>query len=388
MTRIITYSLRLEAQNSDAYYRAIATFADQWLARAMSRVSEDVARFRDYRCSRGEPDRSEAECAFELLALGVLLHEHGDEALRWPAPVARALSWMVAAQSRWPRAEGVIKAIRGWAGWFLRAWQMPMGEDTLQGLLAWLRANGDGARADRLEQWLAYCAAIGKPTAQALLARCQALAGDFAEGALTALGRYTANVDQFVAQTAPLYRHRYDAALVARSRLEYHLGMLGTEILSRAYRERFLVAHHKIVVVPPCLRAQPAEKCKAIETPLGAQCQACTPACRVHQITRLGQQRGFDVYMIPDELRNLGRARAAGSLGVVGISCALTNWGGGWEADALGLPAQGVLLDYVGCHFHWDAVGLPTNVNLKKLAEVVAGAPVASDDRGRRGTLR
>jgi hypothetical protein len=377
MTRIITYSLRLDTLNSDGYYRAIAAFADEWLVRAMGRVGEDVARFRGYRRLHGAADRSEAECAFELLALGVLVREHADEARRWPAPAAYMLSGLVAAQNRWPRAEGLIKAIRGWTGWLVRAWPAPGAGDTLTGLMAWLRANGDGARADRFAQWIEYFAATGLKATRDILLRCLALAEDFAEVALAALGRYTVNVDQFVSNTAPLYRRRYDAALVARSRLEYHLGMLGTEMLNRAYRERFLATHSKVVIVPPCMRAQPDSKCEAVETPMGAQCQACTPTCRVHQITKLGEKRGFQVYMIPDELRVFGSSQGAGSLGVVGVSCALTNWAGGWEADALGLPAQGVLLDYVGCQFHWDEVGLTTDVNLKKLAEVATGVRVA-----------
>ena len=75
--------------------------------------------------------------------------------------------------------------------------------------------------------------------------------------------------------------------------------------------------------------------------------------------------------MIPDELRVFGSGTGDGSVGVVGVSCALTNWSGGWEAESIGVPAQGVLLDYVGCKFHWDKDGIPTDINLKKLEEVV-----------------
>jgi hypothetical protein len=53
------------------------------------------------------------------------------------------------------------------------------------------------------------------------------------------------------------------------------------------------------------------------------------------------------------------------------VSCALTNWSGGWEAQSMGIPAQGVLLDYVGCSYHWDKTGFPTDLNLHKLAEVL-----------------
>ncbi len=147
--------------------------------------------------------------------------------------------------------------------------------------------------------------------------------------------------------------------------------MLGTEILSRAYRQRFLSAKRKIVIVPPCMRAQPEEKCKAIQTPFGAKCQACTPSCRVHQITKLGEKRGFEVYMIPDELRVFGSGAGDGSLGVVGVACALTNWGGGWDADSIGVPAQGLLLDHVGCKYHWDRKGILTDINLPQLAKIL-----------------
>ena len=149
-----------------------------------------------------------------------------------------------------------------------------------------------------------------------------------------ALGRYTENVEGFLEKEAPNHRHRYDARLLSSSRLEYHLGMLGTEILNRAYRNRFLATRRKMVILPPCMCA-PAKECKAVETPFGARCQACTPSCRVNQITKLGEKRGFSVTMIPDDVKVFGSGKDVGSIGLVGVSCALTNWNGGWDAGAL-----------------------------------------------------
>ena len=167
-------------------------------------------------------------------------------------------------------------------------------------------------------------------------------------------------------------RFRYDAELLTRSRLEYHLGLLGTEILNRVYRERFEAAEQKLVIVPPCLRTPPeGMACQAEQTWLGARCRNCQPTCRVNQLTRLGQQQGFLVYCIPDdELAKVcvASGQAGGSsLGVVGISCALTNWSAGWEAERLGLAAQGHLLDYAGCSQHWHSQGVPTDTNLRQL---------------------
>jgi len=371
VTRIITYSLRLDSCRSDDYYRTIADFADRWLADVLrdADVLRAIAGFRDFRRARGEADRSDAECALELLALGVMLHEHGGEAARLPRRLAGLLQWLVAAQDRWPKAESAIKTARGWVNWAARrdgARTTRRGD--IDGLLAWLRANGQNTRADRFAQWRDYFETSRKCENFATLA---ALATDFAADSLFTLGQYTAGVEHFLADEAPHYQRRYDAEFVSRSRLEHHLGMLGTEILNRAYRERFLATKRKIVIVPPCMRAQPEEKCKAIPTPFGAQCQHCTPTCRVHQITKLGEKRGFEVFIIPDELRVFGSGTGDGSVGVVGVSCALTNWSGGWEAESIGVPAQGVLLDYVGCKFHWDKDGIPTDPNLKKLEEVV-----------------
>ncbi len=369
MTRIITYSLRLDGRDSGDYYRAIAAFADDWLADVLrdADVIRALAGFRDFRRARGEADRSDAECALELLALGVLLHEHGGEAARLPRRLANLLQWLVAAQDRWPKAESAIKTARGWVNWFARRDGVrTTRRGDIDRLLAWLRANGQNSRADRFAQWQDYLAVE-------TLRVCYALAADFAADSLFTLGQYTAGVEHFLTDEAPRYQRRYDAEFVSRSRLEYHLGMLGTEILSRAYRQRFLAAKRKIVIVPPCLRAQPEEKCKAIQMPFGAKCQACTPSCRVHQITKLGEKRGFEVYMIPDELRVFRSGAGDGSLGVVGVSCALTNWTGGWEANAMDVPAQGLLLDHVGCKYHWDEKGIPTDTNLRKLEEIVTG---------------
>jgi hypothetical protein len=150
--------------------------------------------------------------------------------------------------------------------------------------------------------------------------------------------------------------------------------MLGSEILNRAYRQRFLASRKKVVIVPPCMRAKPEGECKALVTPFGAKCQACTPTCRVHQVTKLGEKTGFEVFIIPDELHVFGSGTANQGLGLVGVSCVLTNWSGGWEADEMNIPAQGILLDYVGCKYHWDKKGFPTDTNLTKLQEVMGVA--------------
>ena len=368
MTRTITYSLRLGARSSAEYHRTIAAFADGWIASTLPQVADVARDFQAYLKESGQAERSETEIAFEMLVLGVLLREHGADISLQPAWYLNLMENLVRLQTVWPRLEPVVKTCRGLAGgiWTRRALR-ESGPSGVTGLNAWLRANGEEGRARRLEQWEAFLTTLGDPRPQQVLLRCRALASDFAERSLLDLGKYTDGVAGFLSNEAPSYRFRYDAAFVSRSRLEYHLGMLGTEILNRAYRQRFLSAGRKVVIVPPCMRAKPEGECQAVETPFGARCQACTPACRVHQVTRLGEKHGFEVFIIPDELHVFGSGAGPDDLGLVGVSCALTNWSGGWEADSLSVPAQGLLLDYVGCTYHWDKHGIPTDTNFHAL---------------------
>ena len=70
MVRVITYCLKSGTSNSDEYYRIISTFAGSWLADTTPGVRDLLDGLRRYRLDRGAADRSDAECAFELLALG------------------------------------------------------------------------------------------------------------------------------------------------------------------------------------------------------------------------------------------------------------------------------------------------------------------------------
>ena len=372
MPKIITYSLRLDQPDSDAYYRAVAAFADAWQPEAIRATSALIAGFRDYRLTRNLPDRSDGEYVFELLVIGVLLSEHALDIARMSGFVRSILKGLVSIQKRWPPTEKAVKRLRGWTGALARMFT-PAGQPaaaSLAGLLDWLRANEENGKADRLAEWQVFFDT--NPAAFAASAACLALAARFADASQAALGQYTAQVPAFLQASAPTRRWQYDAEFVARTRTEYHLGMLGTEVLNRAYRQRFLATAQRIVIVPPCMRIQPEEQCKAATTPFGARCQACTPACRVHQLTRLGEKKGFGVFIMPDELRVFGAGEGKGPahIGVVGVSCALTNWSGGWDVDGLGIPAQGLLLDYCGCSYHWDKKGIPTDLNLRTILKI------------------
>ncbi|MCJ7434252.1 MAG: hypothetical protein MUO77_12265 [Anaerolineales bacterium] len=101
--RVITYSLRVDGHDSTPYYQAIASFTNKWAESAQNEVGDLLADFRAFRQRAGLPARSDAEYAFELLALGVLLREHGVDAASLPGWLAHTQRILLSAQDRWPR---------------------------------------------------------------------------------------------------------------------------------------------------------------------------------------------------------------------------------------------------------------------------------------------
>ena len=377
MIEAITYSLRSEqAGNDEEYYQTIRAFTDAWLEETQKTVGALVADFQVWRAGQSLAVRSIGEHAFELLVLGVYLREHGAQAENFPEAAAVLLETLLDAQEELHWAEDVVKTLRGLVNGISDPGESA-GKDlvNLERLLLWLRAQGEHTKAARLAEWQAYFN-VQQPAASAqALVLCRSLAEDFNRNSMAAFGKYTQGVEKFLKEVTPRARWRYDVCLVTSSRLDYHLGMLGTEILDRAYRQRFLASQHIMVIVPPCLRAQPEGRCQAEQTPLGAKCTGCTPTCRVHQITKLGQQKGLVVYSIPDDQLSklcISSGQAGSNIGLIGVSCALTNWGAGWEAERLGLPAQGILLDYAGCRKHWAARDIPTDVDIRKIETVAS----------------
>lgn len=397
MTENGPYSLKSQDGKSDAYYHVITIFTDKWLETALEALQRPVEAFLAWEQAADDGiERQPAEAAFEMLVLGVLLREHGAEALQMPSVPAWALAKLVEAQDRMPlpAVEKPAKAVRGLVHGLLQNGQesegqmpdtAPFGEpasELVRRLVIWLNAHGFSAQADRMAQWQKYLAELNPQAAEAYLARCLLLAEAFSEESQAALGDFTRGVEEYTTCVRANWfnRFRYDTQLITRTQTEYHLGMLGTEILTRAYRSRFLAAKRKIVIVPDCLcrlspRVVSAETaaCQAKLTSLGLKCQNCTPGCRVRQLTAIGEKRGFEVYILPDDLRGIGLGACSklDNTGVVGVSCVLTNWDAGWLVNSAGVPCQGVLLDYAGCKSHWSETGRSTDVNFDKVLEMV-----------------
>jgi uncharacterized protein len=384
MTEIITYSLYADEKRSDGYYRDISTFTDEVLRDVHAQASRPIAGLQAFLQEHQLEDvRSFDEYAFEFLMLGVFWNVHMPAALRLPRLPQRILANF----GRWRKQSDFFKPgidfLRGIIGTLYLAdrnngaiLEPAITIENLSLLLGWLAAAGDfPEELGRLQLWGAHFESIPAQEAEETLKMAISLGTWFEARSQAVLGLYTPHVENFIHQEKPFYRWREDIIFCSRQRVEYHLAMVGTEILNRSLRGEFLASDRKVVLLPPCMKAKLNDGCEAVETPLGERCMACEPGCRVHQLTKLGEKHGFAVMVMAHDLDvfsgNEATSTPAGQTGVVGVSCPLTNVAGGWEMKKIGAPAQGILLDYCGCPWHWHEDGIATDINFKQVLKVL-----------------
>lgn len=376
---VMTYLLR-EGEDSDPYYATITQFTDEVVDEAAILVRPLILDFQRYRLqSAPEVACSEEENLVDLLTLGTLWQVYCDDALHLGALPQNILSGL----ARLRQSGGCVKPgadfLRGiLATLFLKVEDneevITPNRKYLQELLQWLDATGEFQQeVQRLRSWYDYFTTVSDAEVADGLASVITLAAWFELRSEQVLGCYTEQVPHFLSDVHPQYKWREDVVFCGRRRVEYHLNMVGAELLNRAFREAFHQVKHIEVLLPGCMRALPAEECPAISTPLGYRCVGCTTTCRVHQLTQKGEEYGCGVAIITHEssFNRKGVGTTDGKLGIIGIACVLNLIAGGWKAKALGLPAQCVLLDYCGCKNHWHVEGFPTDLNIRVLRGIL-----------------
>lgn len=377
---VITYGLREEG-TSHSYYATVARFTDEVIAEAAELVQPLIVAFQQW-IQRTAPETLciEEEDLVDLLTLGTLWQVYCDDALNLGALPQQILSGLAHLRQSGGCAKPGADFLRGiLATLFLKVEdnEEPMTPclHHLKELLEWLDATGEFKQeVQRLQRWQQYFGTLTDGEVADGLASVITFAAWFELRSETVLGKYTEHVDYFLNEIHPQYRWREDVVFCGRRRVEYHLNMVGAELMNRAFRAAFLRTAHKEVLLPGCIRKLPEEDCPATSTPLGYRCVGCTASCRVHQLTRMGEKYGFGVAIITHEssFNSKGIGQTDGKLGIVGIACVLNLISGGWKAKALGLPAQCVLLDFCGCKNHWHDDGFPTDINLDVLSQILA----------------
>lgn len=377
MEDYVTYSLLLENQNSEPYYDKIRKFTDEVLDDASKNLYKNVKEFsgflKEYKL---EEIRSVEEYYLELLSFGLLWKTYGKTAVR----IKKAPFLTLAKMAEWRKHNRKLKpAIDFTRGILVTLFLLPKTDNIkstnlpslqdIDRLCLWLEATGEfREQAFRFIRWRAYWEMMTKERWEEGCKTVFKFVEWFISRAKEEIGEYTENVANFLTESGNRYRWREDRVQCSRTREEYHLNMVGAEIMNRAFRNDFLNTDTKVLLVPGCMRFN-IEKCKAKRVKEGLICRNCDNKCFVNKYREMCVKNGFEVFIIPhaSDLSLWAPKPDRPKRGVVAVACTTTLVEGGWELKRYGVCAQCVLLDYSGCKKHWHREGLQTNLNIREL---------------------
>jgi hypothetical protein len=380
-----TYTLTPPTFDRERYLADVGRFADLVVARGHEELGHLVEAYGDFVEATGaEARRSTDEYLVEALALGVLWRARGAQAAHLP-PTLATFARDLAARRRAgepKRRDGSSALLLSIDLPFEPGHPSPSLEE-LDELLTWLVASGEyDDEARRLEGWERFLRA-DRLSGEDALEELVRFAWSFEAWAENHLGRYTAGVARFLRDELPRRRWREDTVQCARRPSEYHLSMVGAELLNRAWRRAFLATRRQVVVLPGCLRSRADEACQAERRAHDLRCQGCAVGCPLAAASRTARAAGAEAVGVLHGsdfgafLRS--PALAGGDVGIVGVACAPGLLGAGWRARELGLPAQCVLLDASGCE-HWRDRPAPTRLDLGELARILGDEPATRRD--------
>lgn len=181
---------------------------------------------------------------------------------------------------------------------------------------------------------------------------CLALTKWFCQNSSKYLGEYTSDLERYLNENRTSHLMEEDVIFYHGHELEYHLNMLGAEIMNRIFRQEFEKRKRKAIILPGCMNAN-TKRCKAKKTRLGQICTFCNPKCNIYKITR--QFPNQEVYIVSHESDAFRQAQKEDveDLGIIGITCVLNLISGGWKSCNISIPPQCVLLEHVACKNHW-----------------------------------
>lgn len=379
--QIITYYLRYKEKHSDKYYNAISGFADEVLLQSESLTGPIIDDFRGFIEKTGREEvRSKAEYTLEYLTMGVLYKIYSDDAIELFGLPEYFLSNLYKMRQECSCMKPGIDFLRGILGTIFLSPNDNMdltfpdpSLENLKRLVDWMYASGEFSQeAKRLSAWVDFLSDKPETEICHVLATSITFAIWFEARSEEVLGSFTQNVPSFINDCDTSHRWMEDYIFCRRRRVEYHLNMVGAEIMNRAFREEFLDTRYKMVLLPSCIRFKKDDDCQVIKGPGGYTCTCCTPSCRVCQLKTLGEKYNFDVKIIPHESSAFSKDTTGhGAIGIIGVACVLNLISGGWKAKDLGFVPQCVLLDYCGCSNHWHEEGFPTDINMSQLKRIL-----------------
>ncbi|HLN72653.1 MAG TPA: DUF116 domain-containing protein, partial [Prolixibacteraceae bacterium] len=310
----ITYSLKRDDDNSDGYYSRVRTFTGKVLDEGTGFLPL-IEEFKIWlQKNHIEEPRENEEYLLELLSFGVLWQTYGHIALVVRFAPFRLMSALAEWRKKHQKLKPYIDNLRGiLVTLFLFpklssiSYQLsakepapPPSMKQLSHVYKWFMATGEfREQALRFINWRKFWQEKPATEILAIFNTIESFTFWFKDNAMAELGKYTENLNGFLQKAHDDYKWREDRVQCMRSEAEYHLNMVGAELMNKALRDEFKLTAEKAVLLPGCMRKIPAEGCKAVRVPGGLKCIGCTPDCHVNRLRETGKKENFTVYVIP-----------------------------------------------------------------------------------------
>ncbi len=376
----ITYStFNLKGDNLQ-FYRDVAATTDAVLSHASFTLADYIDNYQQFIQHKSiERVRAKNEYLLELIILGVLWRNKGTHVQKSNGLATSILHGLYEIRKANKQLKPSIDKIRGW---LISSTLFGSSENRLgfsiksyKRLLSWLNATGEYAEeVKRLRGWLEFAKTLSENERLIFIAKVYAFAAFFESRSAKNLGIYTSDVTRFVEKAAKNYKGREDYALATRSEVEYHMNMVGAEILNRELRSNFISKKTKIVLLPTCMRGDLGGMCKASDNGLEKKCVGCNAKCNVGKVQKSMQPYSVDVCLIPhssDFSKFLKRWSGNDDVALVGVACVPNLLMGGYEMIDLNIASQCIYLDFCGCKKHWDRKGIATTINIQQLKNII-----------------
>ena len=183
------------------------------------------------------------------------------------------------------------------------------------------------------------------------------------------LGSFTSSVAPFLEAHPAGYAGREDFFFCGRQEAEYHLNMVGAQIINRVQRAEFLQTRQRVLLVPTCMASGP--HCCATQKGSDLVCAHCTPSCRISELTRQMENNGLKTVLIRHSSKFSSWLKPWANqnhTGLIGTACVLNLLMGGFEMKRLNIPSQCVFLDHCSCQKHWKSTK-PTDINAQQICK-------------------
>lgn len=368
----ITYNLKSNQEKSSLFYKDLILFTDGLIESRenyFGQILEDYEIF--IQKNNVEKQRHRDEYYLEILMLGVFWNSYNTRIHYKSSHLCTLFKSLYLLRSKVNQFKPFIDNLRGYLATKLLDKQYPEKSFSVQNfkrLLDWMDCTNEfNEEVKRLRNWHRFLKTQGKAKASLLLSSISSFANAFEHNATKAFSKYTSHVASFLNMHHPSYRFKENYFFTGRKEVEYHLNMVGAELLNRVLKTEFHQTECQSVLLPTCMANS---HCKAKKKGSDITCVHCSKNCKVSEITQALNQKGIRTVLIPHSSKFTQWLKPYADqkdTGLVGVACVLNLLKGGYEMKNLNIPSQCVFLDHCGCKKHWHKTGITTDINTSQL---------------------